>query len=243
MKGVRAKHVPLTREQQALVVQCAGLVVAIGRSIYGRGTPIPEDALSEGNVGLCRAATLFDPTRGVQFNTYAAWWIRAHMLEYVVTSRSPMRLGSTTRERRVFFHLGRARRFLERIGADVTIATLSKQIGVKEEVVEGVMARMAAVYDVDDPVVRNRASDCGPSPEDEALAESDQHHAHDVVHTALARLDERMRFIVRQRFLLEHPRTLKQLGQKLGVSRERVRQLEEKAIQRLREVITGRRAA
>jgi RNA polymerase sigma-32 factor len=183
----------------------------------------------------------FDPSKQARLATYASYWIRACMMDLVVRTHGPVRVGSTRAERRIFFGLGRARRHLEQCGVEVTSEALAHRLRVEVRELESMSMRLgrrdlsldSPLYDEGPSAGAVIAAD-GPSPE-ERLAEEEEHGLRSSrLADALAALPERERAIVKARHLAESPPTLAELGRRFGVSRERVRQLEERAVELLR---------
>jgi RNA polymerase sigma-32 factor len=217
-----------------------GLVVRIATEFRHSG-PALEDLIQEGNLGLTIAARRFDPTRQTRLATYATYWIRACMLEHVVRSHGPVRIGTTRSQRKIFFGLGRARRRLEREGATADTEHLAQLLGVDRSDVESMSPRLTGRdLSIDAPLgpddSRQLSSTLAadrPSPEDQvASAEEDGTRRHRL-DEALQVLDSRERAIIRARHMRQRPATLASLGKKFGISRERVRQLEVRATRKL----------
>jgi len=164
-----------------LVAAHLGLVIRIALEFRHSG-PSMEDLIQEGNLGLTIAARRFDPTRATRLATYATYWIRACMLEHVVRSHGPVRIGTTRSQRKIFFGLGRARRKLERDGETADAEHLATALGVEQTDVESMTARLTGRdvsldaprgYDDRRPVAASLCSD-EPTPEDMiACAEED----------------------------------------------------------------------
>lgn len=219
-----------------LVRGCLPFVISIALEYRRWGAPL-EDIVQEGNLGLLRAAEKFDPDRDVRLVTYAAYWIRATIRDYVVRAYRLVRLGTTKGERRVL----RAYRTTSITDA----ATLAEVSGLSEEKVERLLPllsrREASLDDVGvggegAPAVSRLASN-GPTPEQELASRETTAHSRRRIDEALATLNERERFIVEQRLIAEPPSTLQAVGEQLGVSKERVRQLEERARGKLRNAL------
>ena len=200
------------------------------------GTTTP-DAVAEGNLGLVEAATRFDPARGVSFFTYAWYWVRHHLIEHNFVERGgQVHVGKNRASRRVYFNLGKAKRATGSDDPD----TLAAHLGVDRESLERVAGRLAdrdVQLDAQLPggqEVSALYASPGPSPE-EALAELEERARWaERIRRGLRVLDPREQKIVRARHLRRDPLTLGQLGEKLGLSRERVRQLEARALDKLR---------
>jgi RNA polymerase sigma-32 factor len=195
------------------------------------GIPM-EDIVQQGNLGLLRAASKFDPGRECRLATYAAYWIRAEIRDYVVRAYRVVRLGTTKAERRALRAYRKTR--------ETDPAALAAASGMSREKVEWLLpvlagreASLEARFD-DHGALVDRIAGALPSPEDEASATEGRGLAHVAIDEALSGLSERERMIVRERLMSEEPKTLQELGVKLGVSKERVRQIEERARGKLR---------
>ncbi|MCS6914438.1 MAG: sigma-70 family RNA polymerase sigma factor [Myxococcales bacterium] len=231
------------RAIEALVHAHLGLVVRIASEFRHAG-PSLEDLVQEGNVGLTIAARRFDPNRSTRLATYASYWIRACMMEHVVRSHGPVRIGTTRAQRKIFFGLGRARRKLEAGGRPANMAELAAELGVDVAEVEAMTPRLsqrdvhldAARSDEDQRPLSDQLAHDHPSPEDQCTAREEALQRRTRFAQALRKLEPRERDILTSRHLRERPETLAQLGKRFGLSRERVRQLEARAKQRLREL-------
>ncbi len=219
------------RAGEKLVEACLPFVVSIALEYRRWGVPL-EDIIQQGNLGLLRAAQKFDPDKECRLATYAAYWIRAEIREYVVRAFRVVRLGTTKSERRAL----RAYRKTKNTDA----ASLAAESGLSEERVRMLMPLLSArevsldasAHDLPPAIERLDAGT--PTPEDEAARGELADQAKSAVENAVGLLDEREAMIVRARLMQEDPPTLQELGQKLGVSKERVRQLEERARTKLR---------
>lgn len=221
------------RAGDALVTALLPFVVAIALEYRRWGLPV-EDLVQQGNVGLLRAAAKFDPERDVRLATYAAFWIRAEIRDLVVRGYRVVRIGTTKAERRAI----RAYRSSEARDAD-SLAAVSGL--TRERAVELLPVLAGAESSLDAPIGKSddapRAIDLvaanDPSPEDLTEADEAVRLAHAAVDRALVILSDRERLIVEERFMSDEPATLQELGDRLGVSKERVRQLEERAKKKL----------
>jgi RNA polymerase sigma-32 factor len=218
-----------------------GLVVKIATEFRNSG-PSMEDLIQEGNLGLTIAARRFDPGQGTRLATYATYWIRACMMEHVVRSHGPVRIGTTRAQRKIFFGLGRARRRLERDGQGASAEALARALGVEPEEVESMTPRLsgrdmsldAPRSTDDDREVGALLAIDGPSPEEMVAGTEEEDSRRTRLLEGLKVLDPRERAIIRARHMSAIPATLEALGKKFRVSRERVRQIEMRAVSKLR---------
>lgn len=219
------------RAGDRLVEACLPFVVSIALEYRRWGVPL-EDIIQQGNLGLLKAAAKFDPKRECRLATYAAYWIRAEIREYVVRAFRVVRLGTTKGERRALRAFRRAK--------TTDPAALAKLSGLSEERVRLLLPLIAtkeASLDAtanDMPPAVERLPSASMSPEDEASRDEISAQAGVAVRAAVGVLDEREQMIVKARLMAEDPPTLQELGTQLGVSKERVRQLEERARLKLR---------
>jgi RNA polymerase sigma-32 factor len=219
------------RAGEKIVEACLPFVISIAIEYRRWGVPL-EDIIQQGNLGLLKAASKFDPDKECRLATYAAYWIRAEIREYVVRAFRVVRLGTTKGERR-------ALRFYRRT-KNTDAGAVAKASGLDEERVRLLMPLLAGrevsldagTHDL--PPGVERLPSAAPTPEDDASRTELAGVAERAVRSAVAELDDRERMIVKARFMNDDPPTLQELGTKLGVSKERVRQLEERARNKLR---------
>lgn len=214
-----------------LVEACLPFVVSIALEYRRWGVPL-EDIVQQGNIGLLKAARKFDASRECRLATYAAYWIRAEIREYVVRAFRVVRIGTTKGERRAL------RAYRKTKNADPV--ALAKASGLSEErvrmllpIISGRETSLDAAFG-DLPPAIERLTSAEPSPEELAARGEAASLASTAVHDAVSHLDDRERLIVRERLMGDDPPTLQELGARLGVSKERVRQIEERARQKLR---------
>jgi RNA polymerase sigma-32 factor len=208
------------------------LVVKIARSCCFRSTSLP-DLIQEGNLGLMKAVTKFDPGRGVRLSTYAAWWIRAYIYQYVMDNARMMRVVTTFPQRKLFFALRKEEARLTAAGEPVDPAVLAKRLGVSVKDVVDMQTRLEGDgVDLDLSAIDQSgrgASVEGPMAADEAMAAGELRRAVSLTMEALQDvLDEREKLIIKERLTADEPMTLQEIGRRCGVSRERARQLEQR---------------
>lgn len=228
-----------------LVRAYARLVVATAGRFRNYGLPL-GDLVQEGNVGLMQAASRFEPERDVRFSTYAAWWVRAAMQDYILRNWSIVRTGTTTAQKALFFNLRRLRARIDDLsGGPLTgegRAWIAGELRVEVRDVEAMEMRMsgadqslnAPVADAADDHWQDFLPDQRPGPEEVVIGMRDGASRSRWLAEAIGELSPREQIIIRQRRLSEEGATLEELGRQLGVSKERVRQLENRALLKLR---------
>ena len=230
------------------------LAISMAARYRRYGAPMP-DLIQEAGVGLMKAAEKFDPDRGVRFSTYAVWWIKASIQDYVMRNWSMVRTGSTSSQKALFFNLRRVRAKLERqAGADGVVLDgprlremIAAEVGVPLRDVEMMDARLAgADFSLNAQQAGEEGREWLETLEDEApqaaetvTRDADLARVRGWLAEALASLNARERMIIVERKLRDEPRTLESLGQELGLSKERIRQLEAQALAKLRKRLEG----
>ncbi|MDO9338675.1 MAG: RNA polymerase factor sigma-32 [Caulobacter sp.] len=223
------------------------LVIAMAGRFKAYGLP-HGDLIQEGSVGLMQAAARFEPDRAVRFSTYAGWWVRAAMQDYVLRNWSIVRTGTTAAGKSLFFNLRRLRARLGDMEGRLTPesrAAIAIELGVEEDDVEAMAGRLSAsdrslnapVTAGADDAWQDFLLDERPDPEEAAGDILDGEARAGAVAKALNVLSPRELTIVRARRLSDEPRTLEALGEELGVSKERVRQVEHAALEKLRRAL------
>lgn len=226
-----------------LVTSNLRLVVKIAFE-YRRAYRNIMDLIQEGNIGLMQAVKKFDPARGVKLSSYAAWWIRAYILRFVLNNWRLVKLGTTQAQRKLFFNLNKERTRLIALSQDPTAALLAERLGVTEQEVVDMERRLqghdvsldAEVNDSEGrPLTRlDLLVDVG-DPQDIQIHDA---RFDDVLKQRLAEfskpLTDKEEFIFRNRLIAEDPLTLQEIGDEFGVSRERVRQIEKRLLGKLR---------
>jgi RNA polymerase sigma-32 factor len=231
-----------------LILAYSRLVIAAAVRLRGYGLP-PGDLIQEGNIGLMEAATRFDPDRAIRFSTYAGWWIRAAMQDHILRNWSIVRTGTTAAQKSLFFNLRRLRSRL----ADPSRLTMSEgeldriaeALGVARAEVAAMEQRLAGgdsslnavIGDEGEDSWQDLLADTRPTPEEAVGDAHDEDLRRGWLFSALGRLPQREQRIIQARQLEEEAKTLEELGRELGVSKERVRQLEQRALSRLRKEV------
>ncbi len=234
-----------------LVSSYTRLVISMAGKFRNYGLPM-GDLVQEGNIGLMQAAARFEPERDVRFSTYASWWIRSAMQDYVLRNWSIVRTGTTAAQKSLFFNLRRLRAKI----ADASATQLSpeqrdqiaEELRVNTTDVESMESRLSA----SDQSLNARVGedgeeewigflkDDGPSPEEVVIGLKDAESRSRWLREAIGELSEREQTIIRRRRMVDDGATLEELGKVLGVSKERVRQLEHRALQKLKVSIAKR---
>ena len=225
------------------------LVVAVAAKFRHYGLPFP-DLVSEGNIGLMQAAARFEPERGVRFSTYASWWIRSSIQDYVLRNWSIVRTGTTAAQKSLFFNLRRLRALIKDVGSGALTpenrAYVAQALRVGEDDVDQMAARLAAVdrslnapfTEDGDGEWQDLLADERPDPEASTMDKRDKSKRSQWLDEAMQRLSEREQLIIRERRLREDSVTLERLGVHLGISKERVRQIEHQALKKLKKALT-----
>ena len=227
------------------------LVVAIAAKFRNYGLPM-GDLVQEGNIGLMQAADRFDPDREVRFSTYAGWWIRSQIQDYVLRNWSIVRTGTTSAQKSLFFNMRRLRARINDIGANMTPESrtyVARELGVRMEDVENMEGRMEANDRSLNATISDRSGDGGVTewqdflvcdrdlPDAMVANRLDSRQKLRWIAEAMTELSEREMTIIRARRLAEETVTLETLGKRLGISKERVRQIEHEALGKLRGVL------
>ncbi|HWV41246.1 RNA polymerase sigma factor RpoH [Pseudorhodoplanes sp.] len=237
-----------------LVTSHLRLVAKIAMGYRGYGLPISE-IVSEGNVGLMQAVKRFEPDKGFRLATYAMWWIKAAIQEYILRSWSLVKMGTTANQKKLFFNLRKAKSKISALGeGDLKpeqVAQIAKRLGVTEKDVVDMNRRLGGDSSLNAPI-----RDDGDSGEwqdwladdsagqEQVLAESEEmDNRRSALDHALTVLNDRERRIFEARRLADDPVTLEELAAEFGVSRERVRQIEVRAFEKVQKAVKNRVAA
>ncbi len=228
---------------QKLVESHLKLVVKIALTFRNYGLPI-VDLVSEGNLGLMQAVRKFDPEKGFRLSTYAMWWIRASIQEFILKSWSLVKIGTTTAQKKLFFNLGKIKRKIFNVeGRDFNSGDYKQvalELNVKEEEVAEMDARLRQDKYLDEPIGDEDGDhliDMIPSSRENyeiTLGNSQERNQRkEMLYNAINQLNEREQYIINARKLSETPATLDDLSHHFNISKERVRQIEEKALEKL----------
>ncbi len=237
-----------------LVTSHLRLVARIAMGYRGYGLPVGE-VISEGNVGLMQAVKRFDPDKGFRLATYAMWWIRAAIQEYILRSWSLVKMGTTAAQKKLFFNLRKIKGQLKALDeGDLRpdqVKQIATRLGVTEEDVVSMNRRLAGDSSLNAPV-RNDAESGewqdwlvdDTMDQETALAESEERdQRRDMLNNALKGLNARERRVFEARRLADEPLTLEELSSEFGVSRERIRQIEVRAFEKVQKAVQKAAAA
>lgn len=227
---------------------CANLrfVVKIANEYRGYGLRL-LDLVQEGNVGLMMAVKKFDPSRGTRLITYAVWWIRAYIQNYIMRSWSLVKIGTTQMQKKLFFKLAQTRNALLNQTGSEDIEDIARELDVNQEIVIEMSQRMGrrdASLDVEltegeGYTLLHTLPDKADNQETLLLANEERRLNAERTQAALSILNPRERSIITQRILADPPATLQDIANEYGVSRERIRQIEQNALQKLRKAMTA----
>ena len=237
-----------TKAAHQLVTSHLRLVAKIAMGYRGYGLPVAE-LISEGNVGLMQAVKRFDPDKGFRLATYAMWWIRASIQEYILRSWSLVKMGTTAAQKKLFFNLRKLKGQMQAIEeGDLSPEQVSKiatRLGVPEEEVVNMNRRLAApdsslnapVKAEGDMEWQDWLIDESPNQETKLGESQEMGQRKTMLAAALKQLTDRERHIIVERRLIDEPKTLEDLSTKYGISRERVRQIEVRAFDKLQKAM------
>ncbi|MCW9032907.1 MAG: RNA polymerase sigma factor RpoH [Rhodospirillales bacterium] len=231
-----------------LVTSHLRLVAKIAFGFRGYGLPM-SDLISEGNVGLMKAVKKFDPEKGFRLSTYAMWWIKASVTEYILQSWSLVKLGTVAAQKKLFFSLRKMKKQLGVVDdnalTDQHTKQLSTDLGLSEREITNMDRRLSSRdMSLNAPLPSEEGmeyidllADDRPNPEVIAAKAQDKSWKSGVLEEAMATLPDRERHILSERRLSDDPQKLEELGQHYGISRERVRQLEVRAFDKVKKAV------
>jgi RNA polymerase sigma-32 factor len=223
------------------------LVVKIAMDFQRRWMQNVLDLIQEGNVGLMRAVNKFDPDKGIKFSYYAAFWIKAYILKFIMDNWRMVKIGTTQTQRKLFYNLNRERQKLISEGFDPDAAMLSARLGVSEDQVLEMEQRLAAADASLDAKISNDSNSAtrmdflpalGPGLEENLATEQIASLVRGSLKQIMPRLSEKEVYILKKRLLSDEPVTLREIGERYNITRERVRQLETRLLQKLQQHLT-----
>jgi RNA polymerase sigma-32 factor len=238
-----------------LVTSHLGLVVKIAKGYAGYGLPI-ADLVSEGNIGLMLAVRRFDPGRGVRLSTYAMWWIRAGIQNYILHSWSLVKIGTTAAQKKLFFNLRRLKSQMRAFdNGDLKseqVAEIARKLDVPAQDVIGINRRLAGSdHSLNNPLRSDGEGQGGDGQWQDLLADETESHENAIadreeltrrkalLSEALTVLNERERHIIVERRLRDEPMSCEELSRQYGISHQRVHQIERRALEKLRTTVTN----
>jgi RNA polymerase sigma-32 factor len=223
-------------------------VVRIAMDYAGYGLPI-EDIVQEGTIGLMVAVKKFDPYKGNRLMTYAVWWVKAMIHDYILKFYSQVKLGTTKLQKRLFYGLNKLAAEEEVVDGNISDRTqaISARLDADPQQVEEIITRLTyRDQSLDTPLAEDSEAsfmdllaDSRSNPEDHVMEQERASLVTDQVHQAIATLSDREQDIVRQRLMADHPQTLEDLGKQYNISKERIRQIENNVKNKLRKALEG----
>ena len=231
-----------------LVTSHLRLAAKIAKGYRGYGLPVSE-MISEGNVGLMHALNRFEPEKGFRFTTYAMWWIKSSIQDYILRSWSLVKIGTTANQKRLFFKLRTAKSKIAAFeSGDLhpdQVASIAKTLDVTAQDVVDMNRRLAGDKSINAPVRddaeagewQDRLVDQSPSPEAIVIEQDNKDYRHKALIAAIGVLNDRERRIFEARHLADEPPTLEDLAARFNVSRERIRQIDASAFQKVRKAV------
>lgn len=204
------------------------------------------DLIQEGNVGLMHAVKEFNPYKGVRLITYAVWWIRGYIQEYLMRQYSMVRIGTTANQRKLFYQLQKQKEELERMGREQGLAQLSGRLGISEDEIQTMQQRLSGRdLSLDQPVSDNGSTslmDLQSSGEEPSIDDQLEHMEQiqlltDNIDRIRPELNDREVFLLENRLLADDPLTLQEIGEKYGITREAVRQMETRLLAKIRQTM------
>jgi RNA polymerase sigma-32 factor len=247
MLGKRWREHGDTTAAHKLITSHLRLVAKIAMGYRGYGLPIGE-VISEGNIGLMQAVKKFEPDRGFKLATYAMWWIKASIQEFILRSWSLVKMGTTANQKKLFFNLRKIKGQIQALEeGDLKpdqVKYIAKRLGVHEEEVISMNRRLGGDTSLNAPLKSDTESewqdflvDDSDNQEDVLVRNEESDLRNGYLREALGKLTERERRVIEARKLQDDPATLEDLSQEFGVSRERIRQIEVRAFEKLQKAV------
>ncbi|MBS0272106.1 MAG: RNA polymerase sigma factor RpoH [Proteobacteria bacterium] len=233
---------------ERLVAAHLRLVAKIANGYRGYGLPV-VDLIAEGNVGLMQALRKFDPDKGFRFSTYAMWWIRANIQEYILHSWSLVKIGTTAAQKKLFFNLRRLKNEMQELDEPIISAETIKDIALELNVSEHEVIEMSKRLSAPDQSLNAPLKEEGneewqdwlvdedSSHEIKLMDRNENQHKNVLLEKGMKSLNERELYIIQERRLKDPPATLETLSESLSISRERVRQIEIRAFEKLQKAV------
>jgi RNA polymerase sigma-32 factor len=244
--AVRYRETGDAKAAEKLVTSNLRFVVKIAAEYTRFGARL-IDLVQEGNVGLMHAVKEFNPYKGVRLITYAVWWIRGYIQEYLMRQYSMVRIGTTANQRKLFYQLQKQREELERLGLEQGIAQISGRLGVPQEEVQEMHKRLSGRdISLDVPIneegstrLLDLQSEADPHSVDDELGKREEIGLlHEKIEQLRPTLSEREKFLLDARLLADEPLTLQEIGDKYGTTREAVRQMEARLLQKIKRTLS-----
>lgn len=241
-----AKRVKEENDQEAafkLVTSHLRLVVKIAMEFQRKWMQNVMELIQEGNVGLMKAVKKFDPDKGIKFSYYAAFWIRAYILKFIMDNWRMVKIGTTQSQRKLFYNLGKEKQKLESQGFSPDIGVLSRQLNVSEEDIVEMSMRLRqndlsldATFGEDSTTTHLDMIPALEASVEDKLAQAEiSNELKKHIKTILPRLNDKEKAILYARLLAQAPQSLREIGEKFGITRERVRQIEARLLQKLKQ--------
>ncbi len=233
---------------QKLITSNLRFVVKIAFEYKSYGVKI-QDLIQEGNIGLMMAVKKFNPYKGYRFISYAIWWIRAYMQNFIIKTWSLVKIGTTQAQKKLFYKIGKVRKALEADGEnEKRYEVLARDLDVaKEDIIEMEQRMSSRDLSLDAPFDEGKElthlellREESPNQEEAIAQEEEKKIREREVQDAMKRLNEKEAYVIKSRIMAEEPLTLQQIGDHLKLSRERVRQIESEALKKLKKEFSGR---
>ncbi|MCX5843749.1 MAG: RNA polymerase sigma factor RpoH [Deltaproteobacteria bacterium] len=240
--AIRFKKYNDVEAAEKLVISNLRFVVKVAHEYRNYGVKL-SDLIQEGNIGLMHAVKKFDPYKGYRIISYAVWWIRAYIQNYIIKTWSLVKIGTTQAQRKLFFKLGQAKKRLETLSQkNPEFGEIAESLGVKEHEIEEMDLRLshrdlsldAYISDEGDTTHIDQLTYKGEDQEMALIKKEERDLVKRNIAGALTHLNERESYIVKHRIMTESPITLQEIGSKYNITRERARQIEKQALKKLR---------